>query len=39
MIGQAEECDMFLGKYKIFLMLKKMDSTIALEEAKNMTRQ
>ena len=39
MIGQAEECDMSLGKYKMYLMLKEMDPTITLEEAKNMTRQ
>ena len=39
MIAQAKECDMSLGKYKIYLMLKEMDPTITLEEAQNMTMQ
>lgn len=39
MIAQAKECDMSLGKYNIYIMLKEMDPTITLEEAQNMTMQ
>ena len=39
MIAQAKECDMSLGKYNIYLMLKETDPTITLEEAQNMTMQ
>lgn len=39
MIAQAKECDMSLGKYKMYLILKEMDPTITLEEAQNMTMQ
>lgn len=39
MIVQARECDMSFGKYKMYLMLKEIDPTITLEEAKNMTMQ
>lgn len=39
MIAQAKECDMSLGKYNIYLMLKETDPTITLEETQNMTMQ